>query len=223
MPSSEPLRFVVNRHDATTLHFDLRLEVDGVLVSWAVPKGPSLDPKAKRLAVQVDDHDMEHLDFEGRTESEDGRVQTKIVWDTGLYLPAEPPGPALERGHLRFVVSGHKLKGAFALTRTRMGGNERNWILVKIDDEYADRDRDPTVDENESVLSGMTNEDLERDTGRLRRALPNHRLLQLLPRPRQPLGVAPDVGPRAVATGKSAAYGRDRVNWSGFTRRARPT
>ena len=165
MPPSEPLRFVVNRHDATTLHFDLRLEVDGVLVSWAVPKGPSLDPKAKRLAVQVDDHDMEHLEFEGRSESEDGRVQTKIVWDTGLYQPAEPPGPALERGHLRFVVAGHKLRGAFALTRTRMGGNERNWILVKIDDEYADRDRDPTVDENESVLSGVTNEELERDTG----------------------------------------------------------
>ena len=163
MPSSEPLRFVVNRHDATTLHFDLRLEVDGVLVSWAVPKGPSLDPKAKRLAVQVEDHGMEHLDFEGRSESEDGRVQTKIVWDTGLYLPAEPPGPALESGHLRFVVSGHKLKGAFALTRTRMGGNERNWILVKIDDEYADPDRDPTRDENESVLSGRTNEDLDAD------------------------------------------------------------
>ena len=88
-------------------------------------------------------------------------MQTKIVWDTGLYLPAEPPGPALERGHLRFVLSGHKLNGAFALTRTRMGGNERNWILVKIDDEYADPDRDPTVDENESVLSGKTNEDLE--------------------------------------------------------------
>ncbi len=129
MPTTEPLRFVVNRHDATTLHFDLRLEVDGVLVSWAVPKGPTLDPKAKRLAVQVDDHDMEHLDFED---------ERKVVWDTGPYAPALDPGPALADGHLRFVVAGHKLRGAFALTRTRMGGNERNWILVKIDDEYAD-------------------------------------------------------------------------------------
>jgi bifunctional non-homologous end joining protein LigD len=128
MPPTEPQRFVVNRHDATTLHFDLRLEVDGVLVSWAVPKGPSLDPKAKRLAVQVDDHGMEHLDFE------DDR---KVVWDSGLYLPAEDPGPALDRGHLRFVLSGQKLRGDFALTRTRMGGNPRNWILVKVDDEYA--------------------------------------------------------------------------------------
>jgi DNA ligase D-like protein (predicted 3'-phosphoesterase) len=158
---TEPLRFVVNRHDATTLHFDLRLEVDGVLASWAVPKGPSLDPRAKRLAVQVEDHGMEHLDFEGRTE-DGGRVQTKIVWDTGSYEPAEPPGPALERGHLRFVLDGHKLKGGFALTRTRMGGNPRNWLLLKIDDEHADPARDPTVDENASVLSGLSNEDLDR-------------------------------------------------------------
>ena len=160
MSASEPLRFVVNRHDATTLHFDLRLEVEGVLVSWAVPKGPSLDPKAKRLAVQVEDHGMEHIDFEGRSE-DGGRVQTKIVWDTGPYQPAEPPGPALERGHLRFVLAGHKLRGAFALTRTRMGGNERNWLLVKVDDEYADPTLDPTADENASVLSGVTNEELE--------------------------------------------------------------
>ena len=153
MPSPEPLRFVVNRHDATTLHFDLRLEVAGVLVSWAVPKGPSLDPKAKRLAVQVEDHEMEHLDFEGRSENDDGRVQTKIVWDTGLYLPAEEPGAALERGHLRFVLSGHKLKGAFALTRTRMGGNERNWILVKVDDEFAVPGHEWTRADQGSVLS----------------------------------------------------------------------
>ena len=128
MPAPEPLRFVVNRHDATTLHFDLRLEADGVLVSWAVPKGPSLDPKAKRLAVQVEDHGMEHLVWED---------ERKVVWDTGFYLPAEDPGPALAEGHLRFVLSGHRLRGGFALTRTRMGGNERNWILIKVDDEYA--------------------------------------------------------------------------------------
>jgi DNA ligase D-like protein (predicted 3'-phosphoesterase) len=161
MPSSEPLRFVVNRHHATTLHFDLRIEVDGVLVSWAVPRGPSLDPAAKRLAVQVADHGMEHLELEDRSSGGNGRIQTKIVWDTGSYLPAAPPGPALERGHLRFVLSGPKLRGGFALTRTRMGGNDRNWILVKIADEYADSDRDPTRDDNRSVLTGVTNEDLE--------------------------------------------------------------
>jgi DNA ligase D-like protein (predicted 3'-phosphoesterase) len=146
MPASEPLRFVLNLHDATTLHFDLRLEVDGVLVSWAVPKGPSLDPKAKRLAVQVEDHGMEHLTYED---------ERKIAWDTGLYLPAEDPGPALERGHLRFVVSGQKVRGAFALTRTRMGGNERNWILIKIDDEYAVPGREWTAEDDRSVLTGL--------------------------------------------------------------------
>jgi DNA ligase D-like protein (predicted 3'-phosphoesterase) len=129
MASSEPLRFVVNRHHATTLHFDLRLEVDGVLVSWAVPKGPTLDAAARRLAVQVEDHELdEHLMLE------DDR---KVVWDTGLYRPATDPGPALDGGHLRFVLAGHKLRGAFALSQTRMGGDDRNWILVKVDDEYA--------------------------------------------------------------------------------------
>jgi bifunctional non-homologous end joining protein LigD len=139
----EPLRWVLNLHQATTRHFDLRLEVGDTLVSWAVPKGPSLDPRAKRLAVKVDDHGLEHLDYED---------QHKVVWDTGLYEPAEDPGPAVDRGHLRFVVSGHRIRGGFAITRTRLGGDERNWILVKIDDEYADADADLTDDR--SVLTG---------------------------------------------------------------------
>jgi len=140
---AEPLRWVLNLHRATTLHFDLRLEVGGTLASWAVPKGPSLDPGAKRLAVQVDDHGLEHLDYED---------DHKIVWDTGVYEPAADPGPALDSGHLRFVVLGQKITGGFALTRTRMGGNERNWILVKIDDEYADPGA--VLDDARSVLSG---------------------------------------------------------------------
>ena len=152
-----PLRFVVNRHHATTLHFDLRLEVDGALASWAVPKGPSLDPGAKRLAVRVEDHGLEHLELEGRTESE-GRVQTKIVWDAGPYQPAEEPGPALAGGHLRFVLAGRKLRGTFALTRTRMGGDPRNWILVKLEDEYAVAGHSWTDADHRSVLSDATND-----------------------------------------------------------------
>jgi bifunctional non-homologous end joining protein LigD len=139
------LRFVVNRHHATTLHFDLRLEVDGVLVSWAVPKGPTLDPNARRLAVQVEDHELdEHLTLE------DDR---KVVWDTGPYQPAADPGPALAEGHLRFVLAGHKLRGAFALSQTRMGGDERNWILVKVDDEFAVVGHEWTTADQSSVLS----------------------------------------------------------------------
>jgi DNA ligase D-like protein (predicted 3'-phosphoesterase) len=121
---SAPLRFVVNRHRATTLHFDLRLEVDGTLASWAVPKGPTLDPAVKRLAIRVDDHDLEeHLAYED---------DHKVVWDTGTYEPASDPGRALADGHLRFEVDGHRLHGGFALQETRLG-----WLLLKLDDEAA--------------------------------------------------------------------------------------
>jgi DNA ligase D-like protein (predicted 3'-phosphoesterase) len=156
---------VVQRHDATTLHFDLRLEVDGVLASWAVPKGPSLDPAAKRLAVRVGDHDLSHATYEGRGAG--GGPGTVIVWDTGTFVnTTERKGvpvsaaEALEAGHLKFVLRGEKLTGAFALTRTRMGGDAKNWILVKIDDAGADPARDLAV-EDRSVLSDRTNADLE--------------------------------------------------------------
>jgi DNA ligase D-like protein (predicted 3'-phosphoesterase) len=159
--------FVVQRHDATNLHFDLRLEIDGALVSWAVPKGPSLDPAVKRLAHRVEDHEMSHAGFEGRTPGRRG-AQTVIVWDTGEFenLTERRGRPvsateALQAGHLKVVLHGHKLTGAFALTRTRMGGDDANWLLVKVDDEHADRSRDPAATENASVLTGRTNEDLE--------------------------------------------------------------
>jgi DNA ligase D-like protein (predicted 3'-phosphoesterase) len=154
--------FVVQRHDATNLHFDLRIEVDGALVSWAVPKGPSLDPSVKRLAHRVDDHELSYLHFEGRIGG-----GTVIVWDTGDYenvterrgLPVDAAS-ALAAGHLKVVLHGHKLTGAFALTHTRMGGDDANWLLVKVADEHADRTTDLTATRNESVLSGRHNEDL---------------------------------------------------------------
>ncbi len=159
--------FVVQRHDATNLHFDLRLEIDGALVSWAVPKGPSLDPAVKRLAHRVEDHEMSHAGFEGRTPGRRG-AQTVIVWDTGEFENVTErrgrpvtAAEALDAGHLKVVLHGHKLTGAFALTHTRMGGDDANWLLVKVDDEHADRSRDLTATENASVLTGRTNEDLE--------------------------------------------------------------
>jgi DNA ligase D-like protein (predicted 3'-phosphoesterase) len=144
--------FVVQEHVARSHHFDLRLEVDGVMRSWAVPKGPSMDPAAKRLAVQVEDHALAHNDFEGPTER--GGV---IVWDRGQYEQGgRVPWPeALERGHAVFVLHGHKLRGGFALQRTG-GGAKPQWLLVKRRDEHARAGSDVVSESPESVVSGRT-------------------------------------------------------------------
>ena len=159
--------FVVQRHDASSLHFDFRLEIDGVLVSWAVPKGPSLNPSDKRLAHRTEDHPLAYADFEGRIGEGYGEG-TVVVWDTGTFDnltekdgdPVEP-ADALEAGHLKVELHGTKLTGGFALTHTKMGGDQANWMLVKVDDDAADRRRKPTSTQNESVLSGKSNEDFE--------------------------------------------------------------
>ncbi len=162
-------RFVVQRHDASSLHFDVRLEIGGVLVSWAVPKGPSLDPSDKRLAQRTEDHPLDYADFEGRIDEGYG-AGTVVVWDTGSFDNLTerdghevPLDRALAEGHLKVDLHGEKLSGAFALTQTRMRGDDDAWILVKIDDAGADRRRKPTSTQNESVLSGRTNRDLESD------------------------------------------------------------
>jgi DNA ligase D-like protein (predicted 3'-phosphoesterase) len=148
--------FVVQEHQATAHHFDVRLEVDGVMRSWAVPKGPSMDPTVKRFAVQVEDHDIEHNDFEGRA----GRGGV-IIWDRGVYEQGgRVPWPeALERGHAVFVLHGEKLRGGFALQRTR-GGDKPQWLMVKRRDEYAARGSDIASERPESVQSGVTLDEL---------------------------------------------------------------
>jgi DNA ligase D-like protein (predicted 3'-phosphoesterase) len=148
--------FVVQEHQATAHHFDFRLEVDGVMRSWAVPKGPSMDPTVKRLAVQVEDHSLEHNEFEGAT----GRGGV-IVWDRGTYEQGgRVPWPeALERGHAVFVLHGEKLHGGFALQRTG-GGAKPQWLLVKRSDEHARRGSDVAAERPESVQSGMTLDEL---------------------------------------------------------------
>jgi DNA ligase D-like protein (predicted 3'-phosphoesterase) len=144
--------FVVQEHRATAHHYDLRLEVDGVMRSWAVPKGPSLDPAAKRLAVQVEDHGMGHNDFEGALG--DGGV---IVWDRGTYEQGgRVPWPeALDRGHAVFVLHGEKLRGGFALQRTRPGAKPQ-WLLIKRRDDEARSGSDVVAERPESVVSGRT-------------------------------------------------------------------
>jgi DNA ligase D-like protein (predicted 3'-phosphoesterase) len=154
--------FVVQKHQASTLHYDLRLQVGDVLKSWAVPKGPSIDPREKRLAVAVEDHSLAHGDFEGAAGA--GAV---IVWDRGTYENLTrrdgeevPIDAALAGGHVVVGLRGEKLRGAFALTRTdREGGRER-WLLVKVRDADADARRDPVSTQPESVISGRTLEDL---------------------------------------------------------------
>jgi DNA ligase D-like protein (predicted 3'-phosphoesterase) len=148
--------FVVRAHAATSRHFDFRLEVDGALRSWAVPKGPSMDPAIKRLAVEVPDHALEDDGLEGLTQG-----GAAIVWDRGGYEQGgRVPWPeALARGHAVFVLHGHKLNGGFALQRTR-GGDKPQWLLVKRRDQLARPGSDVAAEEPRSVLSGRTLDEL---------------------------------------------------------------
>jgi DNA ligase D-like protein (predicted 3'-phosphoesterase) len=148
--------FVVQEHAATAHHFDLRLEVGGVMRSWAVPKGPSLDPAVKRLAVEVDDHAIDHNDFEGAIG--DGAV---IVWDRGRYEQGGRVAwpQALDRGHAVFVLHGDKLRGGFALQRTR-AGEKAQWLLIKRRDEQARPGSDVVAEQPRSVIGGSTLDEL---------------------------------------------------------------
>ena len=148
--------FVVQEHAATAHHFDLRLEVGGVMRSWAVPKGPSMDPAVKRMAIEVADHGMGHNTFEGRIG--DGGV---IVWDRGTYEQGGRVAwpEALTRGHAVFVLHGEKLAGGFALQRIR-GGPKAQWRLSKRRDEHARPGADVAAESPESVISGRTLDDL---------------------------------------------------------------
>ncbi|MCW2985334.1 MAG: hypothetical protein JWR63_2904, partial [Conexibacter sp.] len=146
--------FVVQEHAATAHHYDFRLEVDGVMRSWAVPKGPTLDPAAKRLAVQVEDHGMGHNDYEGG-----GGERGVIIWDRGTYEQGgRVPWPeALDRGHAVFVLHGEKLRGGFALQRTGRGGAAKpQWLLIKRRDDEARPGSDIVAERPESVASGRT-------------------------------------------------------------------
>lgn len=157
----DALRFVVQKHAASRLHYDFRLELDGTLKSWAVPKGPSLDPSEKRLAVMVEDHPLDYRTFEGTIPAGNYGAGTVMVWDEGPFHARDSKDrkeserallEGLRRGHLTFILRGNKLRGEFALIRLRKGG-ENNWLLVKKQDEFAQTD--DTIDDH-SVLSGRT-------------------------------------------------------------------
>jgi DNA ligase D-like protein (predicted 3'-phosphoesterase) len=154
------MRFVIQQHAATTLHYDFRLEVDGMLRSWAVPKGLSTDPREKRLALEVEGHSLDYADFEGVIGDGYGAGRV-IVWDAGTYRPLTegPPAEALDKGHLSFWLEGEKLRGGWTLQRTREG-DKPQWLLIKKRDEQADARRNPVSTRPESVLSGRTIDDL---------------------------------------------------------------
>lgn len=162
-PSQRPI-FVVQQHDASTMHYDVRLEADGALISWAVPKGPSTDPDDKQLAVRTEDHPLEYADFEGHIPTDEYGGGDVIVWDIGPYrnLTTDDDGAevpvarAVDAGHVTVWLEGEKLRGGYAFTHAKVGGDDANWLLVKVDDDAADARRNPTSTEPDSVLSGRT-------------------------------------------------------------------
>ena len=166
-------RFVIQKHDATALHYDFRLEAAGVLKSWAVPKGPSTDPRDKRLAMPTEDHPLGYIDFEGLIPERQYGAGPVIVWDTGTYRNlterdgAEVPvEEAVDAGHVKVWLEGRKLQGGYSLRRTTIGSDPREkWLLVKLKDEEADARRNPVSTQPESVLSGRTVEQIAREEG----------------------------------------------------------
>ncbi|MGN6284419.1 MAG: DNA ligase D [Afipia sp.] len=162
-------RFVIQKHDATRLHYDLRLEMDGVFKSWAVTRGPSLDPKDKRLAVEVEDHPLDYGDFEGTIPKGQYGGGTVMLWDRGYWL-SDDPDKGLKKGDLKFALEGDKLHGEWVLVRMkhdRNGGKRTNWLLIKHRDKYAREGKaNKILDEDKSVASGRTMEQIAEGKGR---------------------------------------------------------
>ena len=167
--SKGQLSFVVQKHDATRLHYDFRLELDGVLKSWAVPKGPSMDPGEKRLAVETEDHPIEYGGFEGVIPDGEYGGGPVIVWDQGRWVPEGDPNKAYEKGHLVFELIGSKLRGGWHLVRTRAKGKQKSWLLMKRNDATAERGSGSQLvdQEPQSAISGRSIEDVQANPERL--------------------------------------------------------
>jgi bifunctional non-homologous end joining protein LigD len=199
---SRPRLFVVQQHAARRLHHDFRLEWGDVLLSWAVPRGPSLDPSVKRLAVHVEDHPVEYADFEGLIPEGNYGAGAVILWDRGRWIPLEDVDEGLRRGKLLFELEGYKLRGAFTLVRTagKARADSKEWLLIKKPDVYAvsgeteDEARLPP----ESVLSGLTLEELREGPKRLRRIRRRLRKLGAAKAPVSARGTRPMLAERSA-------------------------
>jgi bifunctional non-homologous end joining protein LigD len=175
--STRGLRFVIQKHAASHLHFDFRLELDGVMKSWAVPKGPSYDPSVRRLAMEVEDHPIEYNTFEGTIPKGEYGGGTVMLWDRGTYEPEGGGGAnalrdAYERGDLKILMHGKRMKGGWVLVRMRREAGRAQWLLIKHRDELADPDYDVVEEAVTSVASGRTMEEIASRKGRVWRS--NH-------------------------------------------------
>ena len=162
--------FVIQKHDATNLHYDFRIEVDGVLKSWAVPKGPSTNPKERKLAMPTEDHPLEYANYEGVIPEDEYGGGTVMVWDAGTYKNINeddngneiPVDKSLKIGEVKILLKGKKLKGSYALIKTGKEKNSR-WMMIKMNDDEADARRNPVSTQEKSVLTGRTMRQIEKE------------------------------------------------------------
>jgi bifunctional non-homologous end joining protein LigD len=226
-------RFVIQKHDARRLHFDFRLELDGVLKSWAVTRGPSLDPADKRLAVRTEDHPLDYGDFEGTIPKGQYGGGTVMLWDEGHWEPRGDPEQGLKDGMLKFDLDGNRLKGGFALVRLPKKGKEKreNWLLIKEKDRYVARDKDPLKAWTTSVATGRDLDEIAGDDPPKRQAKHHSRarLPKFVPPQLATLEKTPPQGDdwlheikydgyraiAAIASGQVRIYTRSGKDWTG--------
>lgn len=162
--------FVIQKHQATNLHYDFRLEIKDVLKSWSIPKGPSTDPKEKRMAIPTEDHPLAYAAFEGTIPKDQYGGGTVMIWDKGTYRDASDDSDSLEKaykkGVLEIYLEGDKIKGGYALVRMDSGAQKGNWLLIKKEDEKSDARRNPVSTQNKSVISGKTMNEIAKENSK---------------------------------------------------------
>lgn len=160
-------RFVIQKHQATNLHFDFRLEVEGVLKSWSIPKGPSTDPNEKRMAIPTEDHPLAYAEFEGTIPEDQYGGGTVMIWDKGTYRDISDDNNSLatayKNGVMEILLNGNKIQGGYSLVKMNSGSQKGNWLMIKKDDMHADGRKNPVSTQNKSVVSGRTLQEIEKE------------------------------------------------------------